>query len=125
MPPTIHKKTTKIAKHIIASSLSLVDTNGKTRISMDAGDGDGYAVICMFGEDNSTIQISTSPDGGVHISLQKDGSSIALGIMTHDTGGLSIVRNGGISIIGMNEGKHAVIIKDDNTDWKTPKSKKR
>jgi hypothetical protein len=54
-----HKKRKPKHKHIVARSITLEDAKGKPRIFMDAGSGGGYATICLFGEDDRSIQIST------------------------------------------------------------------
>jgi hypothetical protein len=65
MPKTLRKKP----KHIVARSITLEDAKGKPRILLNAGDGDGLVSICLLGQDGRSIQISTSPEGGLHISL--------------------------------------------------------
>ena len=81
------------AKHITGHSITLTDAKGKARIHMDAGNGDGLATICLFGESGRSIQISTSPDGGIYISLlgQRCKVSATLGMTADESAGLTIL----------------------------------
>ena len=63
------KPSSKKQKHIVARSITLEDAKGQPRIFLHAGDGDGGVCICLFGQEDRSIQISTSPEGGLHISL--------------------------------------------------------
>ncbi|CAN5709013.1 hypothetical protein BH09VER1_BH09VER1_44030 [soil metagenome] len=100
----IRKKTTKKAptrkakaEHITARSITLEDAHGKPRIFMDAGEGDGYATICLFGEGERSIQICTAANGGLHISLMGQNCSVSatLGMTEGDEAGISILDHTG------------------------------
>jgi hypothetical protein len=128
------KKRKQKPKHITARSITLEDANGKPRIFMDAGDGDGYVTICLFGEGDRSIQISTSPEGGLHISLmgQRSTVSATLGMTADEDAGLSIRdRQGRLgtmlgSTFHPDPGEHRLILfRDGQPYWSTPRQKKK
>jgi hypothetical protein len=124
MPKLRRKKQ----KHIVARSIVLEDAKGKPRILMDAGDGDGHVCICLFGQDDRSIQISTSPEGGLHISLlgQRCTVSASFGMSPSEDAGLSIRdRKGRMgTMLGstFDTGEHRLILfRDGQPFWSTPK----
>jgi len=129
MPKPNPKK--RKAKHIIARSITLLDAKGKARILMDAGDGDGCVTICLFGEGERSIQISTSPEGGLHISLLGKRSTVSatLGMNSNEDAGLDIRdRKGLLGTMlgsGLDSGEHKLVLfRDGQPYWSTPKTSK-
>jgi len=121
----------KKARHIAARSMTLEDAKGKVRIYMDAGKGDGSAVICLFGEDGRSIQISSSPDGGLHISLLGKRSTVSatLGMTADEDAGISIRDRRGLlgTMLGsvLDPGVHRLVIfRDGQPYWSTPSPEK-
>lgn len=118
-------------KHIVARSITLKDAKGKPRIYLDAGDGDGLVTLCLFGEANRSIQISTSPEGGLHIVLHGQRSKVtaALGMTPDENAGLSISdRQGRLgTMLGstFHTGQHSlVLLRDGQPYWTTLKPKR-
>jgi hypothetical protein len=127
-----HKKRKAKPKHIVARSITLEDAKGTPRIFMDAGSGDGYVTICLFGEDDRSIQISTSPEGGLHISLHGERSKVtaALGMTADEDAGLSIRdRQGRLgTMLGstFHPGEHSLVLfRDGQRCGSTAKPTKR
>ena len=127
-----HKKRKAKPKHIVARSITLEDAKGTPRIFMDAGNGDGYVTICLFGEDDRSIQISTSPEGGLHISLHGERPKVtaALAMTADEDAGLSIRdRQGRLgTMLGsmFNTGEHSLVLfRDGQPCWSTVKPTKR
>lgn len=121
------RKSQGKGRHIIARSITLKDPKGKTRIYLDAGTGDGYATICLFGEDDRSIQISTSQDGGLHISLlgKRCTVSATLGMTAEEDAGLSIRDRRGLlgTMLGsvFDPGVHSLaLFRDGQPYWSTP-----
>ena len=134
MPSTPQKRRKQKDKHITARCLTLVDAKGKPRISMDAGDGDGYAAISLWGEDGRSIQISTEPGGGLHICLfGKSGkASAGIGITSKESAGLSFSdREGRLgTLLGtvQDSNEHALVLfRNGQRYWSSlkPKLQKR
>lgn len=122
------KPRSKKQKHIVARSITLEDAKGKPRIFLDAGDGDGFVSICLFGQDDRSIQISTSPEGGLHISLfgKRETVSASLGMTPDEDAGLSIRdRKGRMgTMLGstFGTGEHRLVLfRDGQPFWSTPK----
>jgi len=129
---TKHKNRKPRSKHLTARSLTLEDAKGKPRIFMDAGDGDRYVTICLFGEHDRSIQITTSPEGGLHISLlgQRCNVSATLALTPDEDAGLSIRdRHGRLgTMLGsiLQPGKHRLVLfQDGQPCWSTPRPVKR
>jgi len=125
--PIRHQKIQK-AKHLIARSITLEDAKGKPRIFMDAGNGDGYVTICLFGQDDRSIQISTSPEGGLHISLMGKLQTVSatLGMTANEDAGLSILDKRGRlgTMLGstFHTGEHRLVLFHEGQPcWSTPK----
>jgi hypothetical protein len=113
-------------KHITARSISLEDAKGKMRIYMDAGTGDGFASISLFG-DSRSIQLSTQPDGSVVISLQGKKCFASLGMNANEDAGLSIRDRQGLlgTMLGsmFDSGEHHLtVFKNGQIYWSTRKS---
>jgi hypothetical protein len=99
---------------------------------MDAGDGDGQVFICLFGQDDRSIQISTSPEGGLHISLlgQRCTVSASFGMSPDEDAGLSIRdRKGRMgTMLGstFHTGEHRLVLfRDGQPFWSAPSQKHR
>jgi len=129
------KKRKPLPQHLTARSLTLEDAQGKRRIFLDAGNGDGRVTICLFGEHDRSIQISTTPAGGLHISLlgQRGTVSTTLGMTPDEDAGLSIHdRQGRLGTMlgsSLPDGEHRLMLfQDGRHHWRTPqpvKPKKR
>jgi hypothetical protein len=127
MPTSRRRNTKRKPKHLTARSITLEDAKGKPRIFMDAGDGDGCVTICLFGDDDRSIQISTSPEGGLHISLMGQRSKVTatLGMTPDEDAGLSIRdRQGRLgTMLGstFHTGEHRLVLFHDGQPcWSTP-----
>jgi len=85
------KRSTK-PKDIVARSITLTDSKGKTRIYMGVHDDPAYASICLFGARERSIEISADHEGGLHVTLQDGrGKLVAgLGITSDDRVGISL-----------------------------------
>ena len=126
------KKRKPRLKHLTARSITLEDAKGKPRIFMDAGNGDGCVTICLFGEHDRSIQISTSTEGGLHISLlgQLGNVSATLGMTPDEDAGLSIRdRQGKLgTMLGsiLHPGEHRLeLFRDGQPCWSAPQPMKR
>jgi len=73
------KRTSK-AKDIVARSISLTDSKGKTRIYMGVTDDPVHSSICIFGDKDRSIQISADPEGGLHVNLSDGTGKIVAGL---------------------------------------------
>jgi hypothetical protein len=114
-------------KHITARSISLNDAKGKTRIYMDAGNGDGFAAISLFGNGGLSIHLSTQPNGSAVISLEGKKCVASLGMNTNEDAGLSIRDRQGLlgTMLGsmFDSGEHHLtIFKNGQIYWSTRKS---
>jgi len=132
MPQLRRSNTKRKPKHITARSITLEDANGNARIFMDAGDGDGCVTICLFGNDDRSIQISTSADGGLHIALmgQRSTVSATLGMTPDENAGLSIRDQRGNlgTMLGslLQTGEHRLVLfRNGQPYWTTPPPSKR
>lgn len=132
MPTPKHKGRKQKPKHITARSITLKDAKGQSRIFMDAGDGDGCVSICLFGENDRSIQISTSAEGGLHISLFGQGSKVSatLGMTNDEDAGLSIRDRQGLlgTMLGstLEPGEHGLVVfQNGQPFWCTPKPSKK
>lgn len=130
MPPI--RQTKRKPKHIVARSITLQDAKGKPRIFMDAGDGDGCVAICLFGQHDRSIQISTSPEGGLFISLlgKRATVSASLSMTPEEDAGLSINDRRGLlgTMLGstFHKGEHRLVLFHDGQPfWSTPMQSKR
>jgi len=119
-------------KHIVARSVTLKDAKGKTRIFMDAGDGDGYATICLFGEGKQSVEIASSRDGGVYISLYGASQKVSavFSILPDEKAGLQIRdadgRLGTVLGTDLQSGEHHLTVyRNGKVSWTTKGKRKR
>jgi hypothetical protein len=68
------------AKDIVARSISLTDSKGKTRIYMGVTDDPVHSSICIFGDKDRSIQISADAEGGLHVNLSDGTGKIVAGL---------------------------------------------
>jgi len=127
MPPP--RQTKRKPKHITATSITLEDAQGKPRIFMDAGDGNGPASICIFGKDERSIQIQASPDGVLSIALLGNRFGASLAVSPENDAGLSIRdRDGRLgTMLGSvyEQGKHQLVLfQDGQPVWSSAKPRK-
>jgi hypothetical protein len=76
---------------LVVQRILMIDPRGQTRISLDAGDGDGYACIGLFGNNQTLINIASEPDGACSIFLQKADSTKVVNVRISPEGEPSIV----------------------------------
>jgi hypothetical protein len=110
MPKSKTSKPAKKPRHITARSITLVDAKGKARISLDAGDGGGFACIAVHG-DNGTINICTQPNGSVVIGMmrkRRSGATFSVGPQGH--GALTVQTPEGMTFLGAvgEDGEHVL-----------------
>lgn len=120
----------KKAKHITARSIMLEDAKGKPRIFMNAGDGEGYASICIFGEGGRSVQISSQPNGAVIIALHGRKSQASLVMAENEMCGIDLRDQEGFlgTLLGANgiTGEHELaIFKNGQHHWSTRAPKKK
>jgi len=126
------RQTKRKPKHITATSITLEDAKGEPRICMDAGNGDGHVTIALFGQDNRSIQISTSPEGSMSIALLGSRFEVSLAVSPNNNAGLSIRDREGLlgTMLGSiyEPGKHQLVLfQDGQPVWSTtpPRKTKR
>jgi hypothetical protein len=112
MPKTRASKPAKKPRHITAQSITLVDAKGAPRISLDAGDGEGFACIAVFGE-KGTLNICTQPNGAVVIGFmgaRRSGTTLSIGPRGH--GALTVQTPEGRTELGSvgKDGEHQLRI---------------
>lgn len=125
------KRTSK-PKDIVARSISIKDSKGKTRIYMAALDDPAYSSICLFGPRERSMELSADHEGGLYISL-RDGSGkivAGLGISSDDRVGLSLYdhRIGARTELGSDQvdGKHHVTVHHrGKLEWTSVKKPRR
>lgn len=107
-----------------------MDAKGEPRILLDAGEGDGFATISLWGKEGRSIQITTGPDGRLSICCSaKNGLVTAgFGISPEDATGLSlsdkIGRCGTILGAVADTNEHALILFEDGRRlWSSRKPK--
>lgn len=120
-------KPTKRAGHIRARSITLVDSQGRPRIWLDAGGRDGLASICLFANDGANVQISAQPDHAVSIQVfgRECQSHIVIGISGDDRGLMMISDHNGKlgTVLGEEPGTSThrlMLFKDGQHYWQTP-----
>jgi hypothetical protein len=121
------RQTKRKPKHITATSITLTDAQGKPRIFMDAGDGNGPARICIFGKEERSIQIQASPDGVLSIALLGSRFGASLVVSPESDAGLSIRdRDGRLgTMLGSvyEQGKHQLVLFEDGQPvWSSAKA---
>jgi hypothetical protein len=131
MPSAKKKKGVLKPKHIVARSIDLVDAKGNLRIHMDAGNGDGYALIWMLGEDGRSIQISTQPNGSMGVTVYGPRCTAfgTLGMSPDGRSGLHISDSQGRlgALLGSPPGKddfRLMLFSDGQHQWSSAKSTK-
>ncbi len=67
-------------KDIVARSITLKDAKGKVRIYLGVHDNPASSVICLFGDNNRSIQLSADHEGGLFLGLRDGSDKIAGGI---------------------------------------------
>ena len=111
-----------MADDITARSLTLVDSEGRPRIIMHAGDKDGFAHFSLISTSGDKVSIMSQPNGAVVLSFDHQ----------HRIGQLTVSKQGVVLRDG--QGKLAVTIGDQLRDgfteiivyrdgqpiWKTP-----
>ena len=111
------RQTKRKPKHITATCITLEDAQGKPRIFMDAGDGNGPASISIYGKEDRSIQIQASPDGVLSIALLGSRFGASLVVSPENDAGLSIRdRDGRLgTMLGSvyEPGKHQLVLFED------------
>jgi hypothetical protein len=111
------RQTKRKPKHITATSITLEDAQGKPRIFMDAGDGNGPASICIFGKEERSIQIQASPDGVLSIALLGNRFGASLVVSPQNDAGLCFRDRNGLlgTMLGSSyePGKHQLVLFQD------------
>ena len=82
------------AKHIVASSITIVGKDGAPRISLSADEPDGHTLIWLGQKDGGALEIRGMPDGEVVLCLRRGKSS-------------SVLRREGL-FVSAEDGTHAV-----------------
>jgi len=128
----LKRKTIKRSKNIRANSITLVDSDGRTRITLDAGGKDGFASICLFAKDGKSVQISSQPEGAIVIEVagRRHTSHISIGLSDDERGRIWISDSSGRlgTILGEEPGTSThrlLLFKDGQHFWQTPSGKKR
>jgi hypothetical protein len=124
------QKAIKYTKHIKANCISLVDSEGRTRISMNADGPDGSAYILLYGKDKKCIQISSGPDGmiGIHMDGSKNAALINISISKDDSAVISTFNKNGMMGTALAEepgtSTHRLLLfKNGKHFWNTPSGK--
>src|SRR4051812_16676764 len=113
------------AKRITARSINLVDSDGKTRIVLDAGDSSGFSSICLFGKESGSIQICSQPNGALMVGLPSKACHAVLALNPSGDSQLALTdRKGrhGTTVGSMFEpGNHSVVLfKNGQVCWQIP-----
>jgi hypothetical protein len=124
------KKPKKRSKCIKANSIVLTDSEGKTRIVLDAGEKDGYARIILFAKDGKSIQISSQPEGAIQIILfgKKFQSHAGISIGAKGEGSIFITNKEGKlgTVLGEEpetKTHRLILFKNGQHFWNTPSGK--
>jgi hypothetical protein len=119
-------------KDIVASSISLKDSKGKTRIFMGVLGDPAHSTISLFGDRERSVELSADPEGGLHFSLRDGTGKIVaeLGISSQDRVGLFLYdhRSGTRTELGSDspEGEHHLtLIHQGKIRWTTKKPVRR
>jgi hypothetical protein len=125
------QKAIKRTKHIKANAINLVDSEGRTRIFMDANGSDGSAYILLYGKDKKCIQISSDADGmiGIHLDGSKNAGLINISISKDDSAVISTFDKNGLQGTALAEepgtSTHRLLLfKNGKHFWNTPSGKK-
>lgn len=126
-PASRNKKQLRTIK---ASRIELTDSEGRTRIILDAGTKDGYASICLFAPDGKSIQISNQPEGGIYIQIcgRRCTSHIDIGVSGDESGHIVISGKKGQlgTLLGEEPGTSThrlLLFKRGKHFWNTPTGK--
>ena len=83
------KRTSK-PKDIVARSITLKDSKGKTRVYMGIIGDPANSSICLFGERNRSIELSADHEGALGITLRDGTGNIAAGLGISSTDGVGL-----------------------------------
>jgi hypothetical protein len=126
------QKAIKRTKHIKANCISLMDSEGRTRIVMNADGKDGAAYISLFAKDGKSIQISSQPNGaiGIHIGGRKIPNLITIGLSADESGTILISdKSGKLGTVLGEEPRTSthrlLLFKNGKHFWNTPTGKKQ
>ncbi len=107
--------------HIEARSITLRDSKGRPRITMDAGGDDGFATISLISNTNQQIVLSAQPTGNVLLHFDQ---SPFVGVLTISPEGLSLrAKDGKLGItVGriLNDVDRVIVFKDGQIAWQSP-----
>lgn len=67
-------------KDIVARSITLKDSKGKTRIYMGVLGNPAHSTISLFGDRERSIEIAADPEGGLHASFRDGTGKIVAGL---------------------------------------------
>jgi len=125
------KRPSKL-KDIVARSLTLKDSKGKTRIYMGVHDDPAYSSICLFGPRDRSLEMSADHEGGLHVRLRSGTGKIVadLGITSDDHVGVSLFdhRTGSRTELGSNgtrQPPHVTIHHHGHIHWTTRKRRRK
>ena len=120
------------AKDIVARSITLKDSKGKTRIYMGVDGATAYSTICLFGDRGRSIELSVNPEGGLYIRLHDGTDKIvaALGITSNDRVGLCLYdhRSGTRTYFGSDKAglpHHITLHHHGKVHWTTRKPRRK
>lgn len=125
------KRPSKL-KDIVARSITLTDSKGKTRIYMGVTGEPPHSSICLFGDRERSIEISADPEGGLHASFRDGTGKIVagLGISSDDRVGLCLYdhRTGTRTELGSDStdgAPHITLHHHGKLRWTTKKKSRR
>jgi hypothetical protein len=106
--------------HIEAKSITLKDSKGNPRITMDAGGEDGFASIELISGSGNKISLSSQPSGAMVMSF--DEKEMFAGMLTVSSAGITLrAKDGklGISIgKGLGDGMDRItVFRNDQVVW--------
>lgn len=109
-----------------------MDSEGRTRIVMNADGKDGAAYISLFAKDGKSIQISSQPNGaiGIHIGGRKIPNLITIGLSADESGTILISdKSGKLGTVLGEEPRTSthrlLLFKNGKHFWNTPTGKKQ
>jgi hypothetical protein len=110
-------------EHIEAKSITLRDSKGNPRITLDAGGEDGFAGIELISNAGNRITISAQPSGAVAMSF--DEKNLFAGMLTISSAGITIRAEDGK--LGISIGKvlkggvdRVTVFQDGQVIWEEP-----
>jgi hypothetical protein len=120
------KTKPKKGKHIVAQSISLKDSKGRTCIFMSAEDD--CAVIALHGKEGQSVQIATGPEKWVGMDIHDSTGKVAIGMSINADGnpgiGIADHRSGMLTLIGAgpNSSEHEIsVYKHGKLHWTSRK----